>query len=160
MSAACLWHADTHQHFLFVLIRVDSWTNLRILREEAMADLIYKDECYAIVGAAMEVYNEMGHGFLEPVYQECMEIEMGEMAIPFDNHVPLNLTYKGRPLSQGYVPDFLCYGKIIVELKALTALADPHRAQVINYLKASGMKLGVLINFGAPGGLQFERIVL
>ena len=93
-----------------------------------MPDLIYKDECYRIVGACFEVYNELGCGFLEPVYQECLEIELGIQEIPFRPQVELALRYKGRLLEQVYVPDFECWEKIIVEIKAVSELADVHRA--------------------------------
>jgi GxxExxY protein len=130
------------------------------MEQVTMAELIFKEECYAIIGACMEVYNEMGHGFLESVYQECLEIEMEARAIPFVGQSVLDLKYKGRPLKQGYSPDFMCFGSIVVEIKAVSAISDAHRAQVMNYLKASGVKVGLLVNFGAPGGLQFERIVM
>jgi GxxExxY protein len=125
-----------------------------------MADeLIYKDECYRIVGACFEVYNEKGCGFLEPVYQECMEIEFDHQKIPFIAQSPLKLSYRGRELKQRYIPDFICFGKVIVELKAVSKLADEHRAQVINYLNASGFELALLINFGSYPKLEWERIV-
>lgn len=122
--------------------------------------MLYKDEAYAIVGAAMAVYNEMGHGFLEAVYQECLEIELAERGITFRAREALELRYRDHRLQQQYIPDLLCHDKIIVELKAVSALVDAHRAQVLNYLKATGMRLGLLLNFGAAGGLQFERMVL
>ena len=106
-------------------------------------EIIYKDECYQINGACFEVYKEKGCGFLEDVYQECLEIEFEMQGIPFDAQYPLKLSYKGRPLKKKYIPDFICFGKIIVELKAVKAITDEHRAQVQNYLKATGFKLGV-----------------
>jgi GxxExxY protein len=125
-----------------------------------MADeLIYKDECCRIVGACFEVYNEKGCGFLEPVYQEFMEIEFGHQKIPFIAQSPLKLSYRGRELKQRYIPDFIFFGRVIVELKAVSKLADEHRAQVINYLNASGFELGLLINFGSYPKLEWERIV-
>ena len=123
-------------------------------------DIVYKEEAYKIVGAAMEVYNEKGFGFHEPVYQECMELELGFQSIPFLSQQELGLEYKGHPLKQKYIPDLLCFGKIVVELKAVSALTDEHRGQVLNYLRATGMKLGLLINFGNPKKLEWERIVL
>lgn len=125
-----------------------------------MADLIYPEESYRIMGACFAVYKEKGHGFLEPVYQECMEIELAAQAIPFEAQQQLDLFYKGQPLRQKYIPDFLCFGKIIVEIKAVSALADEHRVQLLNYLHATGFKLGMLINFGHHPGLQYERIAL
>ena len=124
-----------------------------------MSDLLYKDEAYKIVGACFEVYKEKGCGFLEAVYQECMEIEQRLQSIPFVAKPPLLLDYKGTPLQTRYEPDFICYDKIILELKAVTELADEHRAQVLNYLKATGLQLGLLVNFGHYPKLQVERIV-
>jgi GxxExxY protein len=124
-----------------------------------MSELIYKEECYKIVGACFEVYNEKGCGFLEPVYQECLLIELGLQGIPFVAKQALPLSYKGRPLVQRYQADFLCHDKIILEIKAVSGLADEHRAQVINYLNATGFKLGLLVNFGSHPKLEWERIV-
>jgi GxxExxY protein len=98
-----------------------------------MEIFLHKDETYGIIGACFEVYKEKGCGFLEAVYQECMEIELGLQGIPFAAKKPLRLEYKGRPLRQAYEPDLICFEKIIVELKAVSVLADEHRAQVINY---------------------------
>ena len=122
-------------------------------------NIVFKDESYKVMGACFEVYKEKGPGFLEPVYQECLEIEFGLRAIPFVAQGELELTYKGRPLEQKYKPDFVCFGKIIVEIKALSGLADEHRAQVHNYLKATGHRLGLLVNFSHYPQLEYERIV-
>ena len=111
-------------------------------------ELLFKEESYKIVGACFEVYREKGCGFVEPVYQECMEIELSLQTIPFTAQRPLALEYKGRPLRATYQPDFICYDQIVLELKAVTELADEHRAQVQNYLKASRIRLGLLVNFG------------
>jgi GxxExxY protein len=124
-----------------------------------MAELIYKEECYRIMGACFEVYKELGCGFLEPVYQESLEIELGTQEIPFRAKGKLALSYKGRLLEQFYEPDFACWEKIIVEIKAVTELADVHRAQLHNYLKATGHHLGLLVNFGHYPKLEWERIV-
>jgi GxxExxY protein len=124
-----------------------------------MAEIIHKEEAYAIIGACFEVYNDKGCGFLEAVYQECLEIELGLRDIPFLPQTELQLSYKGRPLRTHYFPDFLCFGKIVVEIKAVSELADEHRAQVHNYLKATGIRLGLLVNFGHKGELEYERIV-
>ncbi len=121
-------------------------------------EVVYKDECYKINGACFEVYKDKGCGFLEDVYQECLEIEFGIQNIPFDAQYPLKLTYKGRPLRKQYIPDFICFGKIIVEIKAVKEIADEHRAQVQNYLKATGYKLGLIINFSHYPKIQIERI--
>ena len=122
--------------------------------------LIYETETYAIRGAVFEVYKEMGCGFLEAVYQECLEKEMRRQGIPFVAQQELLLTYKGDPLRQTYKPDLICYDEIIVELKAVKEIAPEHKAQLINYLKATNLKLGLLINFGSHPKVQIERFVL
>ena len=124
-----------------------------------MAKLILKDEVYAIIGAAMEVHREKGFGFSEPVYQECMEIELADREVPAEAQKEMTILYKGRQLKKTYLADFVAYGKIIVELKALDKLTPREEAQVINYLKSSGLEVGVLINFGATS-LEWKRIVL
>ena len=122
-------------------------------------EIIFKDECYVIMGGCFAVYKDKGHGFLEPVYQECMEIELRHLKIPAVAKPKLALSYRGQPLHQGYEPDFVCFSKIILELKAVSALADEHRAQVLNYLHATGFQLGLLVNFGHYPGIEWERIV-
>lgn len=122
-------------------------------------DILYKDESYAIIGACLEVHNTLGCGFLEPVYQEALALELQQQGIPFEREKEFMISYKGLLLPKTYIVDFLCYGKIIVELKALSQFTGDHMAQVLNYLKASSFKLGLLINFGARS-LQHERIVL
>jgi GxxExxY protein len=122
-------------------------------------EILYKEESYKIVGAGFEVYREKGCGFLEPVYQECMEIELRLQGILYVPKKSLALEYKGCPLRSTYEPDFICYDKIVLELKAVTELTDEHRAQVQNYLKATGLKLGILVNFGHYPKAQVERIV-
>ena len=124
-----------------------------------MAEIVYKEESYQIIGACFEVYNEMGCGFLESVYQECLAIEFRLGRIPFIAQHELMLRYKGETLDSTYKPDFICHERIIVELKAVTDLMDKHRAQVHNYLKATGYRLGLLVNFGQHPKLQNERIV-
>jgi len=121
--------------------------------------IVLKDESYKVIGACFEVHNTMGCGFLEGVYQECLGIEFSSCTIPFKAQIPLELCYKGKPLQQKYIPDFICFEKIIVEIKALKDLCDEHRAQVHNYLKATGYELGLLVNFGQYPKLQYERIV-
>jgi len=125
-----------------------------------MGELILKDEVYAVVGAAMEVHKELGHGFLEPIYQEAMEMEMGLRGIPFEAQRALRVSYKGQPLKKEYVADLVCHDKIIVELKALDTLSGKEEAQVLNSLKATGLRVGVLINFGSVGRLEWKRLVL
>ncbi|TLS78396.1 GxxExxY protein [Mariprofundus erugo] len=122
--------------------------------------LKYEDESFQIRGAIFEVYREMGCGFLEAVYQECMEKELGEQGIPFQAQADLHLRYKGDLLNQIYRPDLICFGKIIVEIKAVKELCNEHRAQVHNYLKATGIELGLLVNFGHYPKAGIERIVL
>ena len=122
-------------------------------------ELIYQDETYAIRGACFEVYKEEGCGFLEAVYQECLEIELNLRGITFVPQPSLELQYKGQKLRTQYQPDLICFGKIIVELKAVSGLADEHRAQVHNYLKATGHRLGLLINFGHFPRVEIERII-
>ena len=121
--------------------------------------LLFREESYKIVGSCFEVYKEKGNGFLEAVYQECLAMEFKEQAIPFIEKPRLKLDYKGRELKQTYEPDFLCFDEIIVELKAVKQLADEHRAQTINYLKATGKQLGLLVNFGCYPKLEYERFV-
>jgi GxxExxY protein len=123
-----------------------------------MPEIIYKNESYAIIGACFEVYNASGCGFLEPVYQECLGIEFEYQEIPAIARPSLALSYRGRTLKQTYTPDFVCFGKIIVELKAGSALVDEHRAQLLNYLHAKGFELGLLVNFGHYPKLEYERI--
>ena len=123
-------------------------------------NFIHQEESYAIMGACFEVYREKGPGFLEAVYQECLEIEFCNREIPFRSHPALIILYKGRRLSSKYTPDFICYDKIIIELKAVSALTDEHRAQVHNYLRGTGFKLGLLVNFSHCPKLAYERIVL
>lgn len=123
-------------------------------------NIVYKEESYAIQGAIFDVYREMGSGFLEAVYQECMEKELSLRKIPFRPQAELALSYKGEILRQKYIPDLICWDKIIVELKAVKQIAPEHEAQILNYLKASGMKLGLLINFGAYPKAEIKRFVL
>jgi GxxExxY protein len=125
-----------------------------------MANLILKDEVYAVVGAAMEVYNQLGIGFLEPVYQEAMELEVKERKIPFKAQVDILVKYKNVPLKKYYVADLVCFEQIIVELKAIEKLTSREEAQLINYLKATGLQVGLLINFGSEGKLEWKRMVL
>jgi GxxExxY protein len=122
-------------------------------------EIVFKEESYKIVGACFEVYREKGCGFLESVYHECMEIELPLQGVPYVSKKPLQIEYKCNPLRTVFEPDFLCYDKIILELKAVTELTDEHRAQLQNYLKATGLRLGILANFGHYPKMQLERIV-
>jgi len=125
-----------------------------------MPSIVHKLESFEIIGACFEVYKEEGSGFVESVYQECLEMEFGERKIPFIAQQELSLAYKGRPLKSKFRADFICYDKIVVELKAVTGLTDEHRSQVQNYLRATKLKLGLLINFGHYPKLEYERVVL
>jgi GxxExxY protein len=125
-----------------------------------MSNIIYKDESYAIQGAVFEVYKEMGNGYLEAVYQECLEIEFNTKNIPFISQPMLKLKYKKWDLKKSYKPDIICFDKIIVELKGVRIITREHLAQVLNYLKATELKLGLIINFGAYPKVEIKRIVL
>jgi GxxExxY protein len=128
-----------------------------MMREEKA--LILKDEVYAIVGAAMEVHSELGSGFLEAVYHSALKVELAARQIPFESEKLLEVYYKGQKLSAEYSADLVCYGQIIVELKALDGLSGKEEAQVLNYLKAIGRHIGVLINFGSRGKLEWKRLI-
>jgi GxxExxY protein len=123
-------------------------------------ELILKNEVYQIVGAAIEVHRQLGNGFLEPVYQEALSIEFYDQGIPFLPQPKIDLYYKKIRLEKFYHPDFLCFEGIIVELKALNRLTGCEEAQVINYLKATGKHVGLLMNFGSRGKLEWRKIVL
>ena len=123
-----------------------------------MAELIFKDESYKIVGAAMEVHKELGNGFLEAMYQEALENEFRLQAMPFEREKVMHVSYKSKLLKKYYIADFICYDSILVELKALTDLTTDHEAQLINYLKVTDLPLGILINFGKKS-LQYKRII-
>ncbi|HUG10231.1 MAG TPA: GxxExxY protein [Opitutaceae bacterium] len=125
-----------------------------------MNEIILKEECYKIIGACFEVYKEKGCGFLEAVFQECLELEFADQGLPFVAKQRLQLHYKGRLLRQTYEPDFVCFDSIIVEIKAVSALTDEHRAPVHNYLRATDRRLGLLVNFGHYPKVEWERIVL
>jgi GxxExxY protein len=122
-------------------------------------EIVFKEESYAIQGAVFDVYREMGNGFLEEVYQECLEREFQDRDIPAESQQHLVLFYKDKPLNKTYIPDFVCYGKIIVELKTVKELTNDHRAQILNYLKATQLKLGLLINFCSYPHVVIERFV-
>jgi GxxExxY protein len=123
-------------------------------------DLLYRDEVYAIVGAAMEVHTVLGVGFAEAVYDEPLRIEFAARSIPFEAQKRLVLHYKGIVLQKTYIPDFVCYEKIVVEIKALDKLTQREMAQLLNYLKATGLRLGLLINFGSTGKLEWKRVIV
>jgi len=128
-------------------------------RKEDKAELIYKEESYAIIAACFEIYKNKGCGFHEPIYHECLEIEFEFQRIPFLSKPPQTLQYRGRTLVQTFSPDFICYDKIIVEIKAVSELMDEHRAQLLNYLSATGCKFGLVVNFGHYPRLEYERLL-
>ena len=124
-----------------------------------MQEFLCKDECYSIIGSAMEVHKQLGYGFLESVYQEALAHEFVSSSVPFEKEKILEIEYKGITLKKKFIADFVCFDSIIVELKAVDALNDEHISQVINYLRATNLRLGLLINFGA-GKLQYKRVIL
>lgn len=123
-------------------------------------ELLFRDECRTIQEAISEVYRVLGGGFLEPVYQECLEKELGRKKVPFEAQRELRLYYKGEVLQHSFRPDLVCYDKIIVELQAVPEFNDEHRSQVLNTLKCTGMRLGLLINFGNYQNVEVEKLVL
>ena len=122
--------------------------------------MLFRDETYSIVGAAMDVYYRLGCGFLEPVYQEALELELGLREIPFRAQQELPIRYKDFTLKKYYKADLVCYGKIIVEIKAIAALTPVDWAQLLNYLKASGFRVGLLFNFGSNNRLEHKRMII
>lgn len=120
--------------------------------------MVRDEKTYKIIGAAMEVHKELGCGFLEAVYQEALGREFADQVIPFKSQPVIQIAYKGKPLDKTYQPDFICFDEVIVEIKAIAELSGIEEAQLINYLKASGFKVGLLINFGAKS-LQHKRMV-
>ncbi|MBA2334758.1 MAG: GxxExxY protein [Blastocatellia bacterium] len=123
-----------------------------------MADIVYTEESFKIIGSCFEVYNQKGFGFTEPIYQECLQIEFSLQGIPFIAQPELQQCYKGKLLNQFFKPDFICFEKIIVEIKSVASIIDAHRAQAINYLNATGFELALLINFGQHPKLEHERL--
>ena len=117
------------------------------------------DETYRILGACFEVYNELGCGFLEAVYQECLAIELGLAEIPFEKQKPLGLIYKGKTIGKSYVADFVCFDEVLVEIKAVSRLTGEHHAQTLNYLHAGGFDIGLLINFGHFPKIEYHRLL-
>ncbi len=124
-----------------------------------MTQLILKEEVFAIIGAAIEVHRELGPGFLEAVYQEAMETELRARQIPFEAQKSIRVRYKGDLLNNQYFADLVCFEQIIVELKALNRLSGKEEAQILNYLKATNFRLGLLINFGSHGRLEWKRYI-
>ncbi len=125
-----------------------------------MPALIFKDDVFAIIGAAIEIHRVLGHGFLEPVYQEALEIESTVRKLPFEAQKDLQIHYKEHLLKKEYIADLIYYNRIIIELKALDALTTREEGQIFNYLKATSFKVGLLINFGSRGRLDWKHFVL
>jgi GxxExxY protein len=121
--------------------------------------MLFADEVFQIQGAIFDVNRHMGSGFLEAVYQECLALGFDARGIPYVAQRPLRLTYKGRMLQQTYLPDFVCFSAIIIEIKAVRELNPEHRGQVLNYLSATGLRLGLLVNFGSAPKARIERLV-
>jgi len=128
--------------------------------DDGSTHLVYPSEVFRIQGALFEVYRRMGPGFLESIYQECVAIEFAERHVPFEALKLLAVEYRGKVLRHGFVADFVCFDRIIIELKATRSIAPEHRAQTINYLRATGLRLGLLVNFGASPKVEIERFAL
>ncbi|HEX2971748.1 MAG TPA: GxxExxY protein [Tepidisphaeraceae bacterium] len=128
--------------------------------KEQAREFLLKDETYAVVGAAMEVYNTLGPGFLEAVYQEAIELELTDRGIPFESQKPITIGYKNHLLQKQYIADLVCYGALLAELKAIEILTTREESQLINYMKATGLRVGLLLNFGHPKNLDWKRMVL
>ncbi len=124
-----------------------------------MAEIKYEKESYQIISACISVHKELGCGFLEAVYQEALAIEFRNHGIPFEQEKSVDIYFKSIKLNKKYNADFICYDKIILELKALSKITTEHESQLLNYLKATGLKLGILINFGEKS-LKYKRLVL
>ena len=123
------------------------------------SELLFKDEVYKIVGAAIEVHKELGNGFLESVYEEAMKIVSNERNIPFETQVRIPVYFKGNKLEKEFIADYIGFDKIIVEFKCIPKLTKIEVAQIINYLKATGIQVGILINFGSKGKLEWRRFI-
>ena len=161
-----IWWAQTNQTIRE--IRLIRWKNndeqsestklIISSKSDEKMNILFKQESYEIIGAAMEVHNELGSGFMEAVYQEALALEFTKRNIPFKQERRIEISYKNQILSKHYIADFICYNKIIIETKALSELIGNHESQVINYLKATDLKLGLLINFGSES-LEYKRLV-
>ena len=125
-----------------------------------MTQYLYKKETYDIIGAAITVYNDLGPGFLEAIYQDALEIELKFSQVPFASQQPLQVFYRGHQLKHEYIADIICHERILLELKAVKEIHDAHLAQVMNYLKATGLALGYVINFGSQEKLQWQRVFI
>ena len=123
-----------------------------------MDNLVFKEESYAIIGAAMEVHSQLGCGFIEKVYQDALEIEFGLKGIPYNREKHLPILYKGQQIKHDYYADFICFDKIVIECKAVSEILDIHKAQTLNYMKINNLKLGIIINFSQQS-LEYKRII-
>lgn len=123
-----------------------------------MTEILFKEESYKIIGACFEVHKILGHGFKEAVYKDALEVELIKLEIPFIREKPFTITYKEQKLKHYFVADFVIYDTIILEIKIGNYIGDPYIKQTLNYLKASGLKLGVVINFGTPS-LEYQRVL-
>ena len=123
-----------------------------------MADILFKEESYKIIGACFEVHKILGHGFKEVVYKDALEMELSKMDIPFTREKPFNIFYKNQKLKHYFIADFIVYDSIILEIKIGGYIGDPYIKQTLNYLKASGVRLGMVINFGTPS-LEYQRVI-
>ncbi|MDP0496611.1 MAG: GxxExxY protein [Verrucomicrobiota bacterium JB024] len=123
-----------------------------------MSEVIFRQECYEIIGACMRVHSEMGSGFLEKVYQECLRIEFAAVGIPCREQSPIAIHYRNQQLESQYFADFLLFDSILLEIKSLKSLLAEHEAQLLNYLSATRLPLGLLVNFGSLGKLEYKRL--
>ena len=134
-------------------------TNFVSTKRTRTEEILYKEECYEIYGCIYAVNKKLGTGFLEAVYQEALEIELRRKNIPFRSQQEIEILYDGIPLTNKYVADIVCYEKIIIELKAVSKITDQHKAQLMNYMAATGFKLGLLVNFNSYPKTEIIRIV-
>jgi GxxExxY protein len=124
-----------------------------------MADILFKDESFKIIGACFEVHNILGHGFKEAVYKDALELELTKLEIPFIREKPFTIIYKEHKLKHFFIADFVVYDTIVLEIKIGSYIGDPYIKQTLNYLKASGLRLGIVINFGVPS-LEYQRVII
>lgn len=133
---------------------------MELLVRDDLPSLLYEGESFLVRNAVFEVYREMGSGYLESVYQECLEKELANRGVPFESQVEIGIKYKGVELGHAFRADLVCFGKIVVEIKAVKAIDQVHKAQILNYLKATGMRVGFLVNFGAFPLATIQRLVV
>ncbi|SEO04514.1 GxxExxY protein [Mucilaginibacter sp. AW1-7] len=124
-----------------------------------MTDILFKEESYKIIGACFEVHKILGHGFKEVVYKDALEFEFKRLGLPFEKEKPYSIFYKEQKLKHFFVADFVLYNTIILEIKTGNYIGDPYIKQTLNYLKASGLRLGIVINFGAPS-VEYQRVII